>query len=80
MIKLSVSVPEINQSYTHIVTTSAHSARHVRAQAGVEEGFTYFRVLHFAIHVHIHKVSHLLIRMAFPDTVTAHENEIYFRE
>ena len=30
-VKLSVSGPEINQSNTHIITASAHSAGHVRA-------------------------------------------------
>jgi len=79
-IKLSVSGPEINQSYTHVITASAHSAGHVRAKADVHEGLAYLNVFYFALHIHVHEVAHLLVGVALPDAVTAHQDEIYLRK
>jgi len=73
---VSSQLPKVEQDHRHVVAPLAHGARHVRAQTRVEPAVANLLKLDFALHLHANSIHRLLVRVAFPNSVAAHHDEV----
>jgi len=75
-----ISFSKVDNYYRHIVAPLAHRAVDVRAAVCVEPELCDFRQLYLSVHLKVHKISRLLVRVELPDSVAAHNQEVSLGE